>query len=382
MQQWTIIGGGIHAVTIALKLINLGLAQQQLTIIDPHNDLCEQFARRTSKISMPFLRSPGVHHVHPDPFHLKQFAKVNQYTNCTLGKYQRPQTNMFMDHIHMLIHQFDLNHSHISASAIELFPTDNQWSVLLDNNEIIKTKNVVLAFGSYHHTNVPQIFQQQPDVQHIFQDDDTINFCSSSHVVGSGISAAHLINKLLKQDERIVHLWLNKYLEVHDFDADPGWLGPKNMTYFEAIEDSQQRLLLLNKERHKGSLPRELYLKLKHYQEQGRLMIHHDKINDIRHHHIITDNNETYYDNIILATGFSNSLYQLPLIKNLILHYQAPMANCGLPLLTDQLSWLPNLYVSGALADLKLGPFARNIAGGREAAKRIGSAFNATSYTK
>ena len=40
---------------------------------------------------------------------------------------------------------------------------------------------------------------------------------------------------------------------IHDFDADPGWLGPKKMTYFESITDSHQRLLLLNKERHKGS---------------------------------------------------------------------------------------------------------------------------------
>ncbi|WP_338120323.1 hypothetical protein [Staphylococcus kloosii] len=40
MQQWTIIGGGIHAVTIALKLRSMGLTQHQLTIIDPHNNLC------------------------------------------------------------------------------------------------------------------------------------------------------------------------------------------------------------------------------------------------------------------------------------------------------------------------------------------------------
>lgn len=379
MQQWTIIGGGIHAVTIALKLRSMGLEQSQLTMIDPHDNLCEQFAERTSKISMPFLRSPCVHHVHPDPFHLKQFAKINHYTNCTLGKYQRPQTNMFMDHIHMLIHQFNLNHCHISASAIDISRIGNHWSILLSNNHSIKTDHVVIAFGSYHDKNIPPLFQQQPDVQHIFHD-NTINFKGSSHVVGSGISAAHIVNKLLNQDERTVHLWLNKNLTIHDFDADPGWLGPKNMTYFESITDSHKRLSLLNKERHKGSMPRELYLKLKHYQEQGRLIMHHDKIRDVRHHHIITDAKKIYYDRIILATGFSNSIYQLPLIKKLILNYHAPMAKCGLPQLTDELAWLPNLYVSGALADLKLGPFARNIAGGREAAKRIGNAFSARSY--
>lgn len=375
MQQWTIIGGGIQAVTIALKLRSLGLDKQQLTIIDPHNNLCEQFAQRTSKINMPFLRSPCVHHVHPDPFHLKRFAKVHQYTNCTLGKYQRPQTDMFMDHTHMLIHQFDLNHNQISASAIELSRVNNHWSVLLDNNECIDTENVVISFGSYHYINFPTIFQQQPNIQHIFQN-ETINFEACSHVVGSGISAAHLTNKLLRLDNRQVHLWLNKNLTIHDFDADPGWLGPKNMNYFESIEDAHERLLLLNRERHKGSMPKELYLKLKHYQEQGRLVIHYEKIKGIHNHRIITESNSTYYDHIILATGFNNSLYQTPLIKNLILKEHAPMTECGLPKLSDQLAWLPNLYVSGALADLKLGPFARNIAGGREAAKRLAQAYN------
>jgi hypothetical protein len=32
-----------------------------------------------------------------------------------------------------------------------------------------------------------------------------------------------------------------------------------------------------------------------------------------------------------------------------------------LPSINANLEWLPNLFVSGGLADLELGPFARNI---------------------
>ena len=31
--------------------------------------------------------------------------------------------------------------------------------------------------------------------------------------------------KLLNEhNHQLVHLWMNKDIEIHDFDADPGWL--------------------------------------------------------------------------------------------------------------------------------------------------------------
>lgn len=78
-MKWTIVGGGIHAITIALELKVKGLKNKDLTIIDPHDVFCHQFDHRTQNISMPYLRSPIVHHVHPNPFHLKQYFKKMDY---------------------------------------------------------------------------------------------------------------------------------------------------------------------------------------------------------------------------------------------------------------------------------------------------------------
>ena len=47
----------------------------------------------------------------------------------------------------------------------------------------------------------------------------------------------------------------------------------------------------------------------------------------------------------------------------------------GFPQITSELEWLPQLFVAGGLADLELGPFARNIMGGRDAAERIYQAY-------
>lgn len=378
MHNWTIIGGGIQALTIALKLIQTGLPTSKLTIIDPHTNLCAQFDERTNRLNMPFLRSPCVHHIHPDPFHLKQFAKQYQYMQATLGKYQRPQRDMFIDHIHTLIHRYHLHNQHIIGSVSHIkqhaYPT-RQWILTLDNNHTITTDNLVIAMGSHHNVNVPEIFQHQPNVQHIFEDTEPL-FHKCNHVVGSGVSAAHLVHKLLHYyQKKHVHLWLNKAVEVHDFDADPGWLGPKNMTMLEGITDSVEKLTLIESERHKGSMPQELYLHLKKYQQHGRLTIHQSPITTLQHNQIYTENQRFNYEYILLATGFKNSILQQPIIKSLILEHAAPMTSCGYPQLSDTLEWLPQLFVTGGLADLKLGPFARNIAGGREAAKRIAQAY-------
>ncbi|MDN8760028.1 pyridine nucleotide-disulfide oxidoreductase, partial [Staphylococcus aureus] len=73
--------------------------------------------------------------------------------------------------------------------------------------------------------------------------------------------------------------------------------------------------------------------------------------------------------------GFKSTLLQQPMIQSLITNEHAPLTRCGFPSISPELEWLPQLFVSGGLADLELGPFARNIMGGREAAQRIKQAY-------
>jgi hypothetical protein len=47
---------------------------------------------------------------------------------------------------------------------------------------------------------------------------------------------------------------------------------------------------------------------------------------------------------------------------------------CGFPAPTRSLEWAPGLYVTGALAELELGPTAPNIAGARSAGERLARA--------
>lgn len=55
--------------------------------------------------------------------------------------------------------------------------------------------------------------------------------------------------------------------------------------------------------------------------------------------------------------GFKDTLMQQLIIKQIITNDDATVSDSGLPSTSAQLEWLPYLFVSGGLADLKLSPF-------------------------
>src|SRR5699024_11797945 len=103
-------------------------------------------------------------------------------------------------------------------------------------------------------------------------------------------------------------------------------------------------------------------------------LMHINELKDIHHHHICTEQYCMFYDSVVLATAFEDTLMQQPIIKQLVKNFNAPVSDAGLPSISSHLEWLPNLFVTGGLADLELGPFARNIMGVREAAAKIATA--------
>jgi hypothetical protein len=76
-------------------------------------------------------------------------------------------------------------------------------------------------------------------------------------------------------------------------------------------------------------------------------------------------------DQIILATGYVQSRPGGALIDNLIGDYDLAAATCGYPIVSQSLEWAQGLHVSGPLAELEIGPAARNIIGARMAGQRL-----------
>ena len=82
-------------------------------------------------------------------------------------------------------------------------------------------------------------------------------------------------------------------------------------------------------------------------------------------------------DQVLLATGFGNNVPGGSLVQDLVNNSGLSVSEfCGYPIVDENLLWdKRRIYVTGALAELELGPSARNIAGARLAAERIVQAF-------
>jgi hypothetical protein len=74
-------------------------------------------------------------------------------------------------------------------------------------------------------------------------------------------------------------------------------------------------------------------------------------------------------DQVILATGFTPRRPGGAMIDRLVREFDLKCNPCGYPLLGDDLRWAENIYVTGPLAELQVGPCARNIVGARNAGR-------------
>jgi lysine/ornithine N-monooxygenase len=79
-------------------------------------------------------------------------------------------------------------------------------------------------------------------------------------------------------------------------------------------------------------------------------------------------------DLVILATGFDRSRPGGEWLDRGVRDFALSCHECGYPIVDRNLCWHPGLYVAGPLAELELGPVARNIVGARHAAARLAAA--------
>jgi hypothetical protein len=79
---------------------------------------------------------------------------------------------------------------------------------------------------------------------------------------------------------------------------------------------------------------------------------------------------------VLLATGSGPGLPGDPWLPAAARGMGLPTGPCGFPTPHPSLQWTENLYLTGALAELEVGPASRNIAGARMAANRIREAVN------
>lgn len=387
--DWAIVGGGPHGVHVATRLIaDAGVPRERLALLDPAPRLLDRWHRCTSNTGMTHLRSPGVHHIGVDPFGLLRYASGNTRGRGApkggfLSRYDRPALGLFGEHCDAVVAHYGLAGRHVRAKVHHVDLSDEVAVLTTDGGDRVRACHVVLATGSGERPCWPdwalQLRREGGKVAHVFQPGfelDPADWTGSVAVVGGGLSAAQVALRLASSGAS-VHLLSRHPLRQHQFDSDPGWAGPKHMRGFLATPCLKERRRVISAARHVGSLPPEVFRAMRHAIAGGEVHFLQGEPRRVSHTEpsagvtLEVAGERLSVDGVMLATGFERSRPGGEMVDALIAQHALPCSDCGYPVVDRHLRWHPQLFVSGPLAELQIGPASRNIVGARRAAERI-----------
>ena len=379
--DWLIIGGGIHGVHIAARLLGEAkVSPDRLRIVDPAERLLARWRTCTEATGMSYLRSPSVHHLGIEHGALQRFAgkRKRDRSGRFALPFERPSLELFNAHCVEVEEAFGLAELHIINQAVSCSIDCDRVSVRMIDGQELEAKNLVLAIGASDQPKWPDWAPRgDGQVHHVF-DPEFDGWPASSEtvvVVGGGISAGHVGLRLLAEGHD-VHLVSRHALRQHQFDSDPGWLGWKYTEVFGHEHDFDLRREVITDARNTGSVPPDIGRALRRAIKRNRIQWHEAEVTEFdstgdRLAIALSDDATVEADRVLLATGFDSQRPGGSMIDELIASASLPCSRCGYPIVDAALRWHPRVFVSGPLAELELGPVSRNIAGARRAGDRI-----------
>ena len=389
----TIIGGGIHGVSIAMRLLREApTAARHLAIVDRHPQPLTQWRDKTERQGMTFLRSPAVHHVSSDALGIVEYAERHSRTGELAPPYSQPSTQLFWDYCngpltelaqHQVYYQFEVAKLRWDKGAGK-FP----FRLISKDNVGFRSRCVVLAVGADDCADVPEEFVrwrcQYPNrILHAsefnvdYQDEKGSE--ESFVIVGGGLTAGTLAKSLSERGHKVA-LIARKQLKTEQFDFPPVWLGPNALAEFASETDFQRRYEIIQQNRGEGSITPNI---MKALTDASNINVYPEtRIQNIvsagdsgptQRLNVTTNRgNIMNVSRIILATGYQFNLCHYGFLKELIAQHRIPLVR-GLPRLEADLQLYPvqNLFGSGTIAQLQIGPASGNIAGANLAYERL-----------
>jgi hypothetical protein len=273
-----------------------------------------------------------------------------------------------------------LDRLHTLARARRLVK-DGRALVVETNGPTLRTRRVLLAIGLGEQPCWPswarQLQQDGARVNHVFEPDFDRNGwppAPRTLVVGGGITAVQTALRVLGETHGRVHLLSRHALRESSYDFDPCWIGPKCLRAFYR-SSMHRRRAYIDKARISGSLPVEVLEAFALARRDSRLGFSEGSCLEatlasgtIR---LATTAGPLQAEQVILATGFLPRRPGGPFIDRLIRDFGLKCNPCGYPVVKPDLRWDARVYVTGPLAELQLGPCARNIVGARNAGRQL-----------
>jgi hypothetical protein len=383
LMEWLIIGGGIHGAYLANLLMHRpDLTPEDVGVLDPHDTLLAAWNRMTTNCGMRFLRSPATHHIDLPILSIYRFAKTPEGQSLAdfIPPYNRPSLPLFRAHSAGVIARNGIAPRHIQGRALTL-RRDGRRFIVETTCGPLRTRRVLLAIGMSDQPCWPlwaqRLRREGAPITHVFEpafhpDDAAAN--GPTLVIGGGITAAQAALSLAADPRADVALIARRALQESQFDFNPCWIGPKCLRQFY-LEDYDTRRSTIDKARLPGSLPGEVLKEFEQARDNKQLGFRRAVIQDAVYENgtirLRTDTGPLRSQRIVLATGFRPERPGGRFVNRLIEDFGLPCNPCGYPIVGKDLQWGENIYVTGPLAELQIGPCARNIVGARNAGRLL-----------
>ena len=383
MLDWLIIGGGVHGTYLSHLLVNqVGVSRDNVRVLDPHDEPLAAWRRFTANCGMAYLRSPATHNIDLPILSLYRYAKqsVDRLKGAFIPPYNRPSLTLFNEHCHHVIQHNRLETLRITGRALGL--QKNGRSITANTTAgRLKTRNIILAIGLSEQPYWPDwarsLQKMGAKIYHLFDIDFRLADLPKSPmtvVIGGGLSAIQAALKISETLPGKIRLISRHQLRESQYDFDPCWIGPKCLTNFHQ-KDYRGRRHSIDRARINGSAPCEVIEELHSAINNHQLFFDHNDIRGVttdgKRIRLMTGSNVIWADHVILATGFH---YERPggsFIDSIINRFGLKCGSCGYPIIGKDLRWSDNIFVAGPLAELQLGPCARNIIGARNAGRHL-----------
>jgi hypothetical protein len=393
MLEWLIVGGGVHGTFVSHYLTcAAGISRERLRVVDPEPEPLARWYHCCENTGMKFMRSPDVHHLDLDPMALRSycFATQNEPNEALLEPYGRPSFALFREHTAGVIDRHKLRELRLTGRARGLSLANGLVTVETDRG-CISAKRVLLAIGASEHPCWPRwgrdLQAAGAPIDHVFSRTfrlEHLRDWEHAAVIGGGITAVHTALALARRAPGKVSLVSRHSLRIEMFDSDPCWIGALCMDQFDRA-NYRDRRRMITQARNRGSVPREIADQLFDAIQEERLGLSCGEVASARLmagtrvQLVIGDDGKAprallNADLVILATGFDRSRPGGEWLDRGVRDFALSCHECGYPIVDRNLCWHPGLYVAGPLAELELGPVARNIVGARHAAARLAAA--------
>lgn len=377
-----LIGAGPHALTLTSHILQKrNSLRDKLLAFDPSGEWLTQWRKQFAALEIGHLRSPAVHHPDPNPYELRRFAE-NRPSEL-FPPYDLPGSRLFEEFCANTVKRWDLGDRVIKAKVTHIQPKCDRFRLWFEDGKSAIARRVIVATGS-GKLNFPswvnQIKTQYPAerIRHSSQVDLRTLELSGEQIliVGGGLTSGHLAVGAIARGAKVM-LMTRRYFQEKLFDAEAGWLGPKYLKGFAAEADCHKRWEAIQGARNGGSMTPEIMTQLRRLSHSKKLKFHEEcEVVGVR-----WENNRwtvdcsggemLFVDRIWLATGTKLDITADPLFEEMLETHPIEIVK-GLPVLDKHLRWAGcELFITGGLAALQVGPVARNLSGARMACDRI-----------